>query len=127
MANSSLLADHIRSLEESLLSPAVRSSAEALSQLLAEEFIEFGSSGLRFERQEIIDSLAVESGVRFALSDFALRPLAPDVALATYQVARAPAAGGTARRSWRSSVWQRIDGRWRMLFHQGTPIPERAE
>jgi hypothetical protein len=116
------LADHIRGLEMELLNPGVRSSIEALSELLADDFVEFGSSGRRYSKQDILDTLPTESGLNFELSDFALRMLAPGVALATYQVLRSTAGGEPLRRSLRSSIWVIRDGRWQILFHQGTPM-----
>jgi hypothetical protein len=29
---------------------------------------------------------------------------------------------GEQRRTLRSSIWKRIDGRWQMIFHQGTAM-----
>ena len=37
--------EFLRRLEERLLQPEVRQSAEAVADLLADDFIEFGSSG----------------------------------------------------------------------------------
>ena len=45
-----------RRLEERLLQPEVRQSAEAVADLLADDFIEFGSSGQVFNKQQIISS-----------------------------------------------------------------------
>lgn len=42
-----------RQLEESLLQPEVRSSGDASSQLLEDDFIEFGSSGAVYNKQQI--------------------------------------------------------------------------
>ena len=42
-------ADHLRTLEERLLQPDVRRSAQAVASLLADEFVEFGSSGRVFK------------------------------------------------------------------------------
>jgi hypothetical protein len=50
----------IRHLEEQLLRPDVRKSASDVEALLAEEFIEFGSSGRMFNRQRMIESLKTE-------------------------------------------------------------------
>ncbi len=120
MVDDAVLTNYIRGLEEKLLDPVVRSSPEALSELLANDFIEFGSFGQRFSKEDILDALPAETSIRFTLSDFALRPLAPGVALATYQVQRFTA-GEPLRRSLRSSIWFLRDGHWQMLFHQGTP------
>jgi hypothetical protein len=47
----------LRGLEEELLKPEVRRSADRLSHLLADEFVEFGSSGRIFDKRQIIESL----------------------------------------------------------------------
>ena len=44
-----------RELEERLLQPDVRSSAEEIAKLLADEFIEFGSSGRVFNKHHVIE------------------------------------------------------------------------
>lgn len=49
-----------RRLEEQLLQPEVRQSAEAVADLLADDFIEFGSSGQVFNKQQIIEGLQQE-------------------------------------------------------------------
>ena len=122
MKDDPSLADQIRSLEEKLLSPAVRTSPEALSELLAADFFEFGSSGRRYSKEEILEALPAETDVRFTLSDFTLESLAPGMVLATYQVLRSTAGGEPARRSLRSSIWVLRASRWQMRFHQGTPV-----
>lgn len=110
----------IRTLEERLLSYAVRHSTEHLDQLLADDFIEFGASGRAFDKQAIVASLAEEqTELRCVLDDFRLRLLAPNVALATYILAGTDAAS-VRRKSLRSSVWVRRDRGWQLVFHQGT-------
>ncbi|MEO6195723.1 MAG: nuclear transport factor 2 family protein, partial [Thermoanaerobaculia bacterium] len=51
----------LRELEESHLRSDVRSSPEAMQDLLAEEFVEFGSSGRVFDRAAVIAALSSES------------------------------------------------------------------
>jgi len=54
------------------------------------------------------------------IKTFTAAPLTRHVGLVTCRsIARAP--GVPARHAWRSSVWVRHDGRWRLRFHQGTP------
>jgi hypothetical protein len=120
MAGGEGVAEHIRSLELRLLDPEVRASSEALAPLLADDFLEFGSSGRVFDKTGITARLVGQSGPELSLDDFAARRLAPDVVLATYR-ARIRGLGSAERHSLRSSVWIRRNGRWQMLFHQGTP------
>jgi hypothetical protein len=108
-------AQALRHLEERLLLPSVRASPDELAKLLADEFIEFGSSGGIYDKQQIILLLREEQGrAQHTLTDFSARRLAADVVLVTYRVVESP--------TIRSSVWRLADSRWRMVFHQGTKI-----
>jgi hypothetical protein len=75
------LEGHLHQLEEPLLQPNVRKFAAEVSQLLAGEFIEFGSSGRIFAKQQIIASLQMEPTAHRALLDFNTSALAPGVVL----------------------------------------------
>lgn len=115
--------DLFRRLEEELLELSVRGSPEAASRLLADDFVEFGRSGRIYGKQDVIGSLASEgagtTGVP-AASDFDLKSLADDVVLLTYRSLRR-GMDGEEQHSLRSSIWKFSDGRWQMVFHQGTP------
>ena len=113
---------HLRALEEELLQPDVRKDAARLDALLAEGFIEFGSSGRVFDKQAIIDALRSQSPIRLSLTDFKAQLLAPGVVLTTYRATRYGESAEQPILSLRSSVWRLIDGRWQMVFHQGTPV-----
>ena len=118
--------DLLRQLEEQLLRPEVRSSAEQVGRLLADDFVEFGSSGYAYDKQEIIAALQQEKpdpAARISLAEFAARRLAPGVFLVTYRTIREGGADETGRSRLRSSIWKLMDGRWQMVFHQGTPSP----
>jgi hypothetical protein len=117
---NSLLKEHLCSLEERLLQPEVRKSVKELEALLADDFIEFGSSGRIFNKQQVIDGLVNESPVQMTLMDFNAKLLAPDVALTTYRVVKHQ----DRRCSLRSSIWKWKEGKWQMFFHQGTPSVE---
>ena len=65
---------------------------------------------------KIVDGLKVEGTWRSHQVPFGDM----DVALVTY---RSVSPDGSKFHSLRSSIWKIIDGRWRMAFHQGTPIP----
>jgi hypothetical protein len=114
----------LRQLEERLLHADVRKSAQALADLLADDFIEFGSSGRVFNKRQIIESLQHEPATPRTLMDFRTSVLAPGVRLVTYRAIRHGGADGQPMYSLRSSIWKLIAGRWQMVFHQGTPAPE---
>lgn len=104
-------------LEETLLQPHIRKAPEELSRLLADDFKEFGGSGRMFDKQQVIGSLANETTERMEIAAFELKLLAPDIALVTYRLTK-PA---ISKQSLRSSIWQRNEDTWQMVFHQGTP------
>ena len=117
----SSIASQLRFLEESLLDPAVRRDRLRLKDLLAEDFLEFGSSGRVWNRNTIIELLARESSfVPPQIEDFRCSLLAEDVALIAYRTVRTDPDTGTGLASLRSSVWVHTNGGWRMRFHQGT-------
>ena len=113
--------DLFRDLEERLLQPEVRRSPDEAGKLLAADFIEFGSSGAVYSRQQILDGLLKESPMALSATDFSARVLSDGVVLVTYRGVSRDPAGGREWHSLRSSIWKLVDGRWLMTFHQGTP------
>ena len=113
------LTDLLRELEERLLQPGVRGSKDEVGQLLADDFREFGASGRIYGKREAMQALQVESGRQFALSDFRATAVSPGVVLATYRVTSTDTVTGVSSSSLRSSVWKKLDGKWRLIFHQG--------
>lgn len=108
----------IQQLEEELLQPGVRHNQDRVAELLADEFREINSVGISLNKRQVLDSLTDEPATQRSISDFKVLELVPDVVLATYTLAR----GASQIRSQRSSIWQFKEGRWQMLFHQGTRI-----
>ncbi len=109
----------IQALEERLLKPEVRRSVEHVDALLADVFVEIGSSGKLYDKTQIMAALQIEVGVRYSLADFEVRELAPGVVLATYRTLRT--AQGKVKQALRSSIWMLVEEHWQMVFHQGTP------
>ncbi|MFC3748262.1 DUF4440 domain-containing protein [Paenibacillus sp. GCM10012306] len=108
---------HLLELEERLLQPAVRTSVEELSALLADDFIEFGSSGNVWYRQEGLNENGI-GVVNMTLSDFEIHSLSENTTLTTYRIFNEH----RQQYSLRSSIWKFREGRWQMFFHQGTPV-----
>jgi len=115
------LATLLRELEERLLCSDVRRSPTAVGELLADEFVEFGSSGRVFDKQQTIDALRGEATTaQRSVLDFRTSALAPGIVLATYRLASSDSDGEAPKHSLRSSIWKLIGERWQMVFHQGT-------
>ena len=118
------VSDHLRQLEEALLRNEVRRDPEQLAVLLAEDFREFGSSGRIFFKAGIVEELQIESPDRqVTLADFSCRMLSPEIALVTYRTVRLTPAAPPFH-ALRSSIWVLREGRWQIVFHQGTPVSE---
>lgn len=111
-AEASTLPKLIEALEQSLLDPSVRQSTEQLNKLIADDFLEFGSSGRVYNKQACIR--LNDSPRKFSVSDFNIKELSKDVMLATYNTIE----DGTV--SLRSSIWKRYGDEWQLTFHQGT-------
>ncbi|MBB5203491.1 hypothetical protein HNQ51_000784 [Inhella inkyongensis] len=84
-------------------------------RLLHPEFFEFGRSGRRWTRTEVLAELSGhgDQPSRTAVSAY---QLAPDCWHLSWR------SEGT-RAAWRSSIWVQTAAGWQMRFHQATPIP----
>ena len=111
----------LREQEEALLDADIRGSELQLGKLLAEEFVEFGSSGVRYDRQSIVGALAnAAQNEKLSLTDFNLIAWADGLAAVSYICECHDAKDKLVRRSLRSSLWKEINGKWQIAFHQGT-------
>ena len=70
------LHEHLRELEERLLRPDARRSRQALDELLSDDFVEFASDGVAYDKTQVIDALEREVPCRRSLADFQIVPLA---------------------------------------------------
>jgi hypothetical protein len=111
---------HLQACEEAMLDPAVRWDRGLVEALLAEDFLEFGSSGRVRTRERILDLLAAEEYERPAMEDFECAQVADGVALVTYRTVRTDSGTGEKAETLRSSLWTNASGVWRVRFHQGT-------
>lgn len=116
-------ADYLFELETSLHKKEIRKSPEAVAALLADDFIEFGSSGRIFNKAAIIEALNTEViDQQVTVEDFQMRELGTGIALVTHIACKPARNGPSVIRALRSSLWRHANGRWQMIFHQGTRI-----
>jgi hypothetical protein len=111
------LLEELLPLEEQLLAFGVACDRACAEALLAEEFREFGGSGRVLSRAVVMTEIGDAPERSHALSEAACTPLGAEHALLTYRVVV------DGRESIRGSLWVRRNGRWQMLFHQGTRVP----
>ena len=105
-------------LELQLQKPEVRAEPGTVEALLHPGFSEFGASGRRWGRTEMLAALAAEQPAGeepvITTTEMAGTRLADDIIHLTYVSQRA------GRRALRSSIWLRTPDGWRVYFHQGT-------
>jgi hypothetical protein len=109
----------LRDLEESLWREETRYDRDYMGAVLAPGFLEFGMSGRRYDRNDIIAAEFGPIGARLPLEDFSVMLVRPGLALVTY-VSEDDADG--PRQANRMSLWDRASGHWELLFHQGTAV-----
>lgn len=115
------LTEKLLALETELLTQEAWHSQARLRDLLTDDFIEFGSSGCNFDKRIIIKLLLQsESTEKRQIDDFGLLVSSDDTGVVTYSCVVMSKSDEIARKSNRSSLWRVKDGRWQMLFHQGT-------
>ena len=110
----------IYELELSLLRPEIRSSVETLNLLLADDFQEFGSSGLIYDKKDILERLPQNvMDIVYIVSDFNTKIISLDVVQTTFKTERVTN-GIDKVYSFRSSLWRKTNSSWEIFFHQGT-------
>ena len=121
MTTDAGLVEDLRRLEGELVSPEVWQSRAELEARMNPDFIEIGAGGTLSREGLISIILGTDPGVWHA-EDFAVRELAPTVALVTYRSLIDRGDGGPSLIALRSSIWRREDDRWRIEFHQITRL-----
>jgi hypothetical protein len=116
------LEQHLYHLEWRLQQTEIRHSPDELTELLADDFVEFGSSGCIYSKQSIIDSLSKEPTINVTMSDFKAVMLSDEIVLVTYHAFYQEQESEPVIHSLRSSIWKKRDGSWQIIFHQGTLI-----
>ena len=113
--------DELRRREPIFHHPGFGTSRADYMRMTVDDFWEIGASGQRYSRGFVLDVLEArlknpvnESG--WQSRDFHVRELAPNVYLLTYTLRQGE------RLTRRSTIWQRADGDWQIVFHQGTVV-----
>lgn len=94
-----------------------------VDELLADDFVEFGSSGQIYDKALILKHINQLQPPRVKTTEFKTQEIAPNTVLATYRADKLDGNNNVQEASRRSSIWQEQDGKWRLVFHQGTLLP----
>jgi hypothetical protein len=109
--------DELLRLESALASRDPTGVEGGLMSLIAEDFVEFGTSGRTWTARSIREVLEAPRGEAVPIEDFEVAELGDGVVLATYVISGPPSVN-------RSSIWMNRGGRRLFPFHQGTPRTE---
>lgn len=112
--------NHLIKQEKQLLDRA--DPLDVLVDLIDDEFIEVGSSAALYDKTEVVRWLSSENQSERIGSSFKAHPLAEQMILLTYISEIKEAASSDIKQAIRSSIWRLKNGKWRMVFHQGTPV-----
>ncbi len=115
------LKELIYKLETDLVKPEIRTSVEKINELIADDFIEYGSSGLVYDKAIILERLPRDNSPTYTLFDFELIILSEDIVQTRFKTNRVNF-DGTKMSALHSSLWRKTNEKWQMFFHQGTPI-----
>jgi hypothetical protein len=113
---------HLFQLESDLLKSEVRKSAQAINEILADGFIEFCSNGneYHYENGDVFQEQDDNNELFWQIIDFEIKELSDGCVLAMYKLIKHDESNENTKYSLRSTIWKSIDGKWKMLFHQGT-------
>lgn len=118
--------EEIFQLENDLLKADVRKSAQKINNILADDFVEFCSSGseYHYKKGDIFQAEDDEKNLDWEIFNFEVKELSEDCVLATYKVVKHDELDKRKRYFLRSSIWKEENGKWKMFFNQGTLLPD---
>lgn len=120
---SLVLLEELKTLETELHKDETRRDRRRMDALLHPDFIEFGRSGTRYTRADVLNEFGQANVLPPIRSgNFEVAVLGEGVVLLMYVSAHVDAGGNSYRETLRSSVWVRTKSGWQMRFHQGTPL-----
>jgi hypothetical protein len=114
--------DLLIQLETGILAAQTRGDVDFIAGLLADEFVEIGSSGVVYSKADVLRAIAASPMAEYSLDQFNLLAAGACV-IVTYLARTRRVNNAELRQSRRSSTWIERGGRWQVLFHQGTPMP----
>ncbi len=109
-------------LEESLWIAETRYDIAYMDDILHPDFFEFGCSGRRYTRAEIMPTKTDKHkhiDVKLPFKSFSITPLTDTVIQITYI---SEVQYDTLQICNRSSIWMKTNSHWQLYFHQGTAI-----
>lgn len=104
----------VEKLEYEISSKEIRSDSSRLSTLIHNDFEEFGKSGKRFSKSDIVNEVPTWDYHEIEIKHLECVRLSVKTVLVKYQ------SFSNGVRANRSSIWVKENSHWQMIFHQGT-------
>jgi len=116
--------DLILQYEKDFFSFNFCSNRAKLENRLASDFVEYGSSGVIYDRESTINALVGLTRDRpIEIHNFKLSVLSKDILLAHYITHHKD----DGKYALRTSIWKFENSNWKMYFHQGTPLQSNRQ
>jgi hypothetical protein len=106
----------IEMLELELADPIKRSNVSRVSELIADDFQEIGSSGSVIQKKDVIEWAERGDPVKYEIIGFKYKSLSDNCILVTYETHI------SKKKALRSSIWVKNKVGWQMLHHQATVV-----
>lgn len=117
--------EELKAREPMFHHPEFGTDREDFEEMIDPEFWEVGASGRRYSREFCIETTLeryagdYEDEYEWETRDFYCRELGDDHYLLTYTLV-----DNGSRVTRRSSIWRRTEGRWTIVYHQGTLVED---
>ena len=116
------LRNTIYELEQKLQKHEVRKSVDILDEIISDELIEVTSKGTLSTKNDCLINLPAAPEIHFEMTDFSARLLAPDLVQTFFKTKKTIVDTNESSISIRNTIWKNENGKWKMVFHQGTPL-----
>ena len=115
--------EELKSREPIFHRPEFGATRADYESMMHQDFWEIGASGRRYSREFVLAELERRrqhpTKDIWETSDFLCRKLAADIYLLTYTLIQ-----DKIRKTRRSTLWQRTEVGWKIMFHQGTMVED---
>lgn len=89
-------------------------SVSIAERALTDDFVEYGSSGKIYNKQDVIGYYKTLCSINHVITDFSIEFLSDTVVKTSFK------SNLNGKKALRTSIWKFVDNAWRMSFHQGT-------
>ncbi len=108
-------------LETKIVQNEFRTNETFLNEIIADDFIEIGSSGVTYNKKQVIEFLIKGTDAEIIIKDFTTKQLGELFYLALFNTITTLPSGQKSIAK-RSSIWKYENNNWQIIFHQGTKV-----